>query len=498
MFEDIKRIGRHSIIYGFGILTAKALGFFMIPLYTHYLEPSDFGVLELLDLTSFMIGYFLGMGMGRALLRDYAHYEKQSDKNEVISTALIFTILFSGSAALILTQFRLLFSNLLFGSGEYSFLVALLVVNLFLGLSLNLCKTKLRAEHRSISFVALSLTYTAISLVLNIYFVAFLQIGVKGVMYSTLITSSVMNAYLLFTTLRKTGFSFSLSKLWRMLKYGTPFIPTSVMLFLLNFSDRFFLKRYTDLHTVGLYGLGYRMGMIVTALVATPFYLIWSAYMFDVAKKKDAKLIFARVSTYQILAMLTVALALSVLSREIIELIADRAYLAAYTVIPLISLSMVLQSSNDVVQTGILVTRKTWVLPVIVGAAAAANVVLNVLLIPKYSMMGAAIATVISYAAQVAFTCGATSRIYPIPFEIRRIATAFCCGVAVYGLASLIRFESLGLRISLKMVGLLLFPGALFLLRFFGKDELTRARSISIEIGRIAGRWVGLGGGDAT
>jgi O-antigen/teichoic acid export membrane protein len=482
------------MIYGFGILTAKALGFFMIPLYTHYLDPSDFGVLELLDLTSFMIGYFLGMGMGRALLRDYAHYEERSDKNEVISTGLIFTILVSGSAALILTQFRTVFSILLFGTAEYSFLVALLVVNLFLGLSLNLCKTKLRAEHRSMSFVTISLIYTGISLVLNIYFVAILQVGVRGVMYSTLITSSLMNVYLLLTTFRVTGFSFSYTKLSRMLRYGMPFIPTSVMLFLLNFSDRFFLKRYTDLHTVGLYGLGYKMGMIVTALVATPFYLIWSSYMFDVAKKKDARLIFARVSTYQILAMLTVALGLSILSREIIEVIADRAYMAAYTVIPLISLSMVLQSSNDVVQTGILVTRRTWVLPVIVGAAASVNIVLNILLIPRYSMMGAAVATVISYGAQVGFTYGATTKIYPIPFEIRRIAIAFCCGGAVYALASFITFESLGLRISLKMAALLLFPSVLLLVRFFREDELARVRSISIEISRLVGRRIGLRG----
>lgn len=488
MFEEIKNIGKHSAIYGFGILISKAIGFFMIPLYTHYFEPLDYGVLELLDLTSYIIGYVVGMGMGHALLRYYSYYETESEKKQVTSTALLFTLVWSGIAVLILLQFRTFLSVLLFDTSHYSLLVGLLVVNLFLGLSINLCRTELRAEQRSIFFVAISLVYTLMALALNIYFVAVLQIGIKGVLYSTLITSSLINAYLVVMTLRKTGITLSLDKLRKMVRYGIPFIPTSLMLFILNFSDRYFLRVYTDLHTVGLYALGYKIGMIVSILIAGPFNLMWSAYMFQLEKKGDAKPIFARVFTYQIFAMLTVALGLSVLSREIIEVIADKAYLAAYTVIPLISLSMVLQCSNDVLQTGVLITRKTYTLPFVVGTAAATNIVLNILLIPRYSMMGAAIATALSYGVQVMTTYVVSSRIYYIPFEWKRIAILFLSGFLVYGFSTLIRFESLTMRIPLKLTGLILFPGFLLLTHFFYASELEQAKRMPSAVSRLLGR----------
>jgi O-antigen/teichoic acid export membrane protein len=273
-----------------------------------------------------------------------------------------------------------------------------------------------------------------------------------------------------------------------MVQYGTPFIPTGILLFILNFSDRYFLRMYADLHAVGLYALGYKMGMIVSILIAGPFNLVWSAYMFELEKKGDPKPIFARVFTYQVFAMLVVALSLSVLSREIVEVIADKAYLAAYTVIPLISLSMVLQCANDVLQTGVLITRKTYALPFIVGIAAATNIGLNILLIPRYSMMGAAVATAISYGVQVLATYVVASKIYYIPFEWRRIGILFLSGFLVYGLSTLIRPEGLGVRIALKSVGLLLFPGALLVARFFHASELHKARDISSAVVRALGR----------
>ena len=71
MLSELKKLSKHTIIYGTGTFLTKAIGFFLIPLYTHYLTPKDYGVLTFLDLTEYIISYFLILGLAQAILRYY-------------------------------------------------------------------------------------------------------------------------------------------------------------------------------------------------------------------------------------------------------------------------------------------------------------------------------------------------------------------------------------------------------------------------------------------
>ena len=82
---------RHSVVYGLGSMAVKALGFLMLPFYTRYLLPSDYGVLEILDLSISLLGMFLNMGITAALLRSYAAAETAERKRQVVSTAFLVT-----------------------------------------------------------------------------------------------------------------------------------------------------------------------------------------------------------------------------------------------------------------------------------------------------------------------------------------------------------------------------------------------------------------------
>jgi O-antigen/teichoic acid export membrane protein len=122
-----------------------------------------------------------------------------------------------------------------------------------------------------------------------------------------------------------------------------------------------------------------------------------------------------------------------------------------------------------------------------VGAAAGANVFLNILLIPRYAMIGAAVATAISYGTQVLLTYVVASRMYYVPFELKRIGIALLCASSIYGLSTLIQPERLLLRILLGLLWLGLFPVTLFLLRFFGEDEMRGAKRLFFIIVGLVG-----------
>ena len=121
MLSELKKLSKHTLIYGTGILLGKAIGFFLIPLYTHYLTPKDYGILELLDLTGYIIGYFVGLGIDQAILRYYNITNKKEERDEVLSTALIFNIFFGTFLVSVLLPTSKILSRYILGSTQYAY-----------------------------------------------------------------------------------------------------------------------------------------------------------------------------------------------------------------------------------------------------------------------------------------------------------------------------------------------------------------------------------------
>ena len=96
---------KHSFIYGVGGVLVKMVGFLLLPFYTHYLSPVDYGVLEVLDVTMSLLGMFLNMGITAALLRYYGAAQTEEERRKVVGTIFVFTVvtglavLFAGLAA---------------------------------------------------------------------------------------------------------------------------------------------------------------------------------------------------------------------------------------------------------------------------------------------------------------------------------------------------------------------------------------------------------------
>jgi len=472
MLSELKKLSKHTLIYGTGILLGKAIGFFLIPLYTHYLTPRDYGILELLDLTGYIMGEFFGMGLSESILRYYPYYSEEKDKKAVVSTAITFNFILGIIFTVTILCASKFLAKIILASKEYAYLFRILAINLFLGSIVGIMKSVLQVQQRSTFLTSISLIRTAIALFLNICFVALFKLDVKGILYSTLITSSLISAYLAVTILRYTSFSFQLSKLIKMLKYGLPFLPNGILMFIFNWSDRYILRIYSNMESIGLYALGYKIGMIAVFLISIPFNLIWRAYIFDVEKKPNAKLIYSRFATYYLLILLTVSLLIATLSKEIITILAAPSYLSAYKVIPLIVLSMVFMCSDNVFQVGILLKRKTHYLPTITAIAAFTNVFLNFILIPKYNMMGAALATAISFFVYILATYFVAQKIYFIPFETKRIEKILFCAILLFFFTNVFAFHSMFLSFVIKgIVTVSVFPFMLYFTGFLLPEE---------------------------
>jgi len=330
------RIIKHSSIYMLGIILSRVISFIMLPIYTRFLTPGDYGVLELLTMTSDAISILIGMGLPSAIFRFYSEKETQEEKNRVISTALIsgaslfflvFSILFLNSGA---------FSKLVFGKDTYTTYFRVIFISMMFSSSIELPLVFLRAKARSFEFVILSSIKLAIQLSLNIYFVVYLGYGVIGVLYSTLIASVLLSIYLLITTFRSCGLGFSTGILKDLVKYGVPLIFSQLGAFVLTFSDRYFIQAYFNVNEVGLYSLGYKFGTIVSALLMGPFFQHWAIEMFEIDKRADREQVFVNIFDAMFVVSMILIFMESIFIKEAVRIISAPEYLLAYTIVPII------------------------------------------------------------------------------------------------------------------------------------------------------------------
>ena len=251
-------------------------------------------------------------------------------------------------------------------------------------------------------------------------------------------------------------------------RFGIPLVPTALFLWVTNFSDRFFLVKLSDVSEAGLYSVGVRVASAMVLLL-TAFRMAWPAFAFSIRDEDEAKRTYAYVLTYLTVVTAWVALALTLFAPWLVDLLAAPRFAESYRVVGPLSFAAVAFAAYIVVAIGVGRIRRTQFNWVVTGAAAIVNVALNLSLIPPYGMMGAAIATVAAYATMAVGMAWWSQRIYPVPYQWRRVVTA---AAAAVGLAVLGKALDVGFAAAFALCAA--YPLALAVLGFTSPEERRR------------------------
>ena len=449
----------------------------MIPVYTHYLNPSDYGTLELLQLILDVLALLAGFRLSDAVIRYYHHYKSPEDKIQVISTAFLFSSLVS-ILAVVICQFLVTpVSILVFNESRHASYLVWIFVCLGYELFFIVPEAFLIVNKKAIVYSSLSFTTFFLAMSLNIYFLVVLGMGIWGMIYSMVITKTVYLILLLIFVIPGISFSFSISKLKEMLAFGLPLLPGVLAMFIINFSDRFFIQQYCTSADLGIYSLGYKFGTLLVVLMTDPFFRIWNTQRFEIAPRKDGSIIFGRYFTYYLMGLVTLALGLCMFSQNIILIMADQQFQGSAVIIPLIAISYIFQGLAGFSTLGIMISYRTsYILYANLGMALV-NIALNFILIRNFGIYGAAVSTIISYAFLFLVLISLSQRLYPISFEVSRIVKLVILTFLVYGLSTMVQNHTL-ISIGVKALVLLLLPLGLYASRFFTKTELEKIRAV--------------------
>jgi O-antigen/teichoic acid export membrane protein len=474
---QLKRLGKHSVIYGLGGLVSRILAVLLLPLYTRYLSPSDYGKVETLIALTTVTGIVLRFGISSAFFRFYFDSPEREQRRLVLRTSFWFTMAMATAGLVLGLALSPQISELLFGSDGDTELVAAAFVGLWGGMNYEQLTSLFRVEERSVAFVSASLANILLTIGTTLLLVVALEQGPLGVIVGNFTGTLLVYFALLGYRREQLGLQLDRRLLREMNRFGLPLVPTALFLWTTNFSDRLFLVKLADTEEVGLYSVGVRIASAMVLLL-TAFRLAWPAFAFSIEDEREARRTYAYVLTYLVLVTTWVATALTLLSPWIVDWLAAPDFATASTVVGPLAFAAVAFGAYIVVAIGVGRARRTQFNWVVTGAAAAVNVVLNLVLIPPYGMMGAAVATIAAYATMFAGMSWWAQRIYRVPYQWRRVLTAALAGV---GLAVLGKLVGGGLPVALTLA--LVYPLALLPLGFYLPAE-RRAIGARLRLAR--------------
>jgi O-antigen/teichoic acid export membrane protein len=479
VLQELKHTLKQTTIYGLGNISSKLVGLILLPLYTNsdYLSTSEFGILAILEITSQIIISLFSLNLSTAMMRWASEAKEESAKKSIIFTSLVTTIVISILLSLIFIPQRELFSRYFFSTNKFSNYFFLLFLTASFGIYNLIPFTIMRLREQSTIFATLNTFKFAITLLLTYYLLAFKGMRLEGVLLSQLIGQILVTVLSLPIVLKNIVFKFKFSVLREMISYGVPLVFSTIFTLIFTMSDRFVIKYFDGNTSVGIYSLGHKIASVMNMLILQSFQLGFLPIAYKKLGEPDEKKFFSKILTYYTFTLVFTALSISMFGKELIELLAkDNAYLAAYSVVPLISFAFVLKGIQYNFSLSFHYSKRTIYNAVIVVIMAIVNLVLNILFVKEYGYVGAAYSMLISMLFMMILSYYFGKHVYPIPFELSKIMFTITIGVLIFSLSYFVSTFPILPRISLKLLLLFLFPTLLVVTKIISWNELEIVR----------------------
>ena len=352
LVDEIKRLGKHSAIYGIGGLIQRIVAVLLLPLYTRFLSPSDYGAIEALVALSAVIFALLRAGIQSSFFRFYFHAETDGERLTVVRTSFWFTM---GAATIALAAGELFapqISHFLYGSGEHTDLVRAAFVGLWAAMNYDQLTALFRVEERSVSYATASLANVVITIGITILLVVVLDQGPLGVLVGNFSGTLAVYAVLLAYRRTQLGFEFNTDVFRKMTEWGMPLVPSVIALNAIDFADRFLLVRIKGQHELGLYAIGMRISAGLLFVLAA-FRTAWPAFAYSIREDNEARRTYGFVLTYVTFFSSWAALALGLAAPWIVRLLTTPEFYGGARVVPILSFAFVVFGAYVVVVTSI-------------------------------------------------------------------------------------------------------------------------------------------------
>lgn len=390
MSERYRKLMSNTLVFAAGSFSSKLLVFLMMRYYTGALTPAEFGIADRVITTSNLLMPFVMLSVNEAILR--FGMDRAANKADVFSIGL--RTVMAGFVVFCLACPLILLVDML---APYTLL---LYVYVLLGMLKSVTAQFVRSMGlvRLFAFDGLLATLTTIGF--NVWFLSGLRWGISGFVLSVA-ASNALSVLFLFTVarlwrfVRLTGDRRALRR--EMLRYSMPLIPTTMFWWITNVSDRYMVTLFCGDAATGLYAVAYKIPSLLT-IVSAIFYQAWQiSAVSEAGHGRQTTRFYSQIYDYYSTLLFVAAAGIVMLIRPITAVLYTPAYFSSWEYVPFLVIAEVFSSLVTFLGSFYMVEKRNATVPLAIFAGAAANIALNLRLIPLYGPLGAAFATLVSY-----------------------------------------------------------------------------------------------------
>jgi len=481
--SDLKLMAKQSSHYFIGYALSMVASFISFPIYTRLFSLSDYGVLSLISTTVFFVMAVGKFGMQNSIIRFYG---EAKNNNKSVQLKDYYATLFFGPIVII-GIISLLYGALVFvlkrsiGDSKAMNYFMLSAVWTFFMCSNIVIKNFLRAEQNTKLYNLLNVLSKYISLVLGVSLVYFVFRTLAGLYFAFIATEASIFIYLTLRLRKRVGFhlmDFNKDFFIESLLYGIPLIGMELTNILLNVGDRYAILYFMDTSAVGLYSAGYDLGMCAMETLIFPLsFAITPIYMGIWAEKgkKETSIFLEKCLRFFLMIALPCIFGLNYLSKDITILLASKKFEYAYVVVPFVSWGVLFFGLTNIFNAGLLLSKNSNQLAFWTMITGIGNVLLNIILIPKFGLIGAALATFMSYLFLVVILAQKSFMHLKFKIDYFNISKYFIFSLIMIAFLHMFSFDSSIISILLKLLlGIMIYA---VLLLTFDKDVREKISS---------------------
>jgi len=471
----LRRLATTGAAYTAASIFSKLIAVALLPLYTRYLTRTDYGLAEVMFAAVVSASIFIRFGLIEALLRFY--YKEDEDSERVLAASFAALFWLTTVAALIALPFAKPISEALLVKPAPE-LARIAIGGLWVLTLYEYLLTIFRLQERARAFFVTTMLNVLAAIGLTIVLVVGAEEGARGLLLGSYASGAVFVLGLIVYNRSHLSLFLDRPLLKRLFRFGLPTMPAELSLYALNFIDRIIIVRSlgspaAGLAAAGLYSLAVKFAQGINVL-ARGFQLAWPPLAYSIRDDGEARRFYATVVTWFVAGMAFAVAGMWLLSRWIVRVLAAPRFFDAFEPIGLLAAGAALYALYMVLVVILGRTGRTEFNFPATLSALAANIALNLLLVPPLGIVGAGIALVASYLVVLALMYGFTQRLFPVPYEWGRVLRATLTATAIILAGEfLLPTSGLGGLFSRTLLWLL-YPLALLATGFFSEGERRR------------------------
>jgi O-antigen/teichoic acid export membrane protein len=463
----LRRLATTGAAYTAASILSKVIAVALLPLYTRYLTPADYGAAEVMFAAIVSASIVVRFGLIEAVLRFY--YKDDEDPDQVVASSFAGLFWFATIGALLALPFATPISEALLDEPAAD-LARVAIGGLWVLTMFEFMLTLFRLEERARAFFVTTIVNVLVTIGLTVVLVVGAGEGARGLLVGSYASGAAFVLGLIVLQRRRLSLLFDRALLRRLLGFGLPTMPAEASLYLLNFVDRIIIVRTVGLAEAGLYSLAIKFAQAVNVLVRG-FQLAWPPLAYSIRDDDEARRAYATVVTLFAAGCAFVVTGMWLFARWIVRALAAPEFFDSYEAVGLIATAVTLYALYMVLVVILGRTGRTEFNLPATAAALAANVALNLILVPSLGIVGAGIALVASYLVVLALMYAFTQRLFPVPYQWGRLARVVLISAALVGVGEVGLPASGAAGLFGRAVLLAAYPLALFASGFFTPGE---------------------------